>query len=80
MLATGSNTYGAIAEKSYIGRAALNPSTNWALFLGGSYDDAQVFATSHDLAEYGDERRAPVGYTRIMEDRGLQGFTRPGHQ
>ncbi|KAI9572201.1 glycoside hydrolase family 76 protein [Boletus coccyginus] len=41
MLATGSNTYRTIAENSYIGRAALNPSTNWTLFLGGSYDDAQ---------------------------------------
>ena len=48
MLATGSNTYETIADNSYIGRAALNPLTNWNLFFGGSYDDAQVCATCRD--------------------------------
>ncbi|KAF8556149.1 glycoside hydrolase family 76 protein [Imleria badia] len=41
MLATNSNTFGTIADNSYIGKAALNPLTNWNLFFGGSYDDAQ---------------------------------------
>lgn len=51
MLLTKSNTYETIADGSYIGRAALNPSTNWVTFFGGSYDDAQVFATSRNLTE-----------------------------
>ena len=68
MLATNSDTYGTIAENSYIGQAALDPITNWDDFFGGSYDDAQVFATSRDGTECDDERRAPVGYTRVMED------------
>lgn len=68
MLATSSDTYGTIADNSYIGKAALNHTTNWDDFFGGSYDDAQVFATSRDHTECHDERRAPVGYTRVMED------------
>lgn len=68
MLATGTDTYESIADNSYIGRAALNPLTNWNTFFGGSYDDAQVFATSRNLTEWDDERRSPVGYARVMED------------
>ena len=42
MLVTNTSTYGTIADNSYIGRAALNPLTDWDLFFEGSYDDAQV--------------------------------------
>lgn len=76
MLQTGTDTYADIADNSYIGQAALNPQTNWDSFFGGSYDDAQVFATSRYLAECDDERRSPVGYTRVVEDLRLQDFPR----
>ncbi|KAG8213667.1 glycoside hydrolase family 76 protein [Butyriboletus roseoflavus] len=41
MLATGNDTYADIADNSYIGKAGLDPLTNWDSFFGGSYDDAQ---------------------------------------
>ncbi|PFH45907.1 glycoside hydrolase family 76 protein [Amanita thiersii Skay4041] len=40
MLATGGNEFSAVADESTIGRAALNPSTNWRNVFGGSNDDA----------------------------------------
>lgn len=42
MLATGTDDFSAVADESYLGRAALNPATDWNSFLGGSNDDAQV--------------------------------------
>ncbi|KAL0956602.1 hypothetical protein HGRIS_002739 [Hohenbuehelia grisea] len=41
MLAAGSNDFSTVADNSFLGRAALNPNTNWESFLGGSNDDAQ---------------------------------------
>ncbi|KAF8200850.1 glycoside hydrolase family 76 protein [Pholiota molesta] len=40
MLATGTDQYGAVANASYLGKAALNPNTNWQSFIGGANDDA----------------------------------------
>ena len=68
MLAANSSTYSTIADNSYIGRAALNPFTDWEDFFQGSYDDAQVLASSGHPTECDDERRSQVGYTRVMED------------
>lgn len=51
MLATGSDTYADNADDSYIGRAVLDPLTDWDSFFGGSYDDAQVFP--HYLQPHG---------------------------
>jgi hypothetical protein len=42
MLASGSDDYENAADTSYIAKAALDPNTDWAKFLGGSNDDAQV--------------------------------------
>jgi hypothetical protein len=42
MLATGTDQYGAVANASYLGKAALNPNTNWQSFIGGANDDAGV--------------------------------------
>jgi hypothetical protein len=42
MLASGSDDYENAADTSYIAKAALEPNTDWAKFLGGSNDDAQV--------------------------------------
>ncbi|KAF4567449.1 hydrolase 76 protein [Pleurotus pulmonarius] len=44
MLASGSNDFSSIADGTFLGRAALNPSTNWNNFIGGSFDDAQTSA------------------------------------
>ncbi|OJA16786.1 hypothetical protein AZE42_03303 [Rhizopogon vesiculosus] len=44
MLATG-NDYHNVADSSYIGKAALDPYTDWTEFLDGSNDDAQFSAT-----------------------------------
>ncbi|KAF8556147.1 glycoside hydrolase family 76 protein [Imleria badia] len=43
MLATDCDTYGTIADNSFIGLAALFDATpaEWEFFFGGSYDDAQ---------------------------------------
>lgn len=40
MLATGTDEFATIADTSYIGRSALNPSTSWPAILAGSNDDA----------------------------------------
>jgi hypothetical protein len=40
MLATGTDQWSTLADSSFIGKSALNPSTNWASLLGGSNDDA----------------------------------------
>ncbi|KAH7923716.1 glycoside hydrolase family 76 protein [Leucogyrophana mollusca] len=53
MLATGNNDYGTVADGSYIGKAALNPNTDWASFLGGSNDDSQwVILALWKIADY----------------------------
>ncbi|KIM78915.1 glycoside hydrolase family 76 protein [Piloderma croceum F 1598] len=41
MLATENNLFGTVADNSYLGKAALNSSTDWSSFIDGSYDDAQ---------------------------------------
>ncbi|EIW77929.1 glycoside hydrolase family 76 protein [Coniophora puteana RWD-64-598 SS2] len=41
MLATGNDDYGTVADNSWVGKAALDSSTDWNSFLGGSNDDAQ---------------------------------------
>ncbi|KAN0090859.1 glycoside hydrolase [Tylopilus felleus] len=66
MLLTKSNTYETIADGSYIGRAALNPSTNWVTFFGGSYDDAQwVILALWKISDY----KASLGqdYSQYMK-------------
>ncbi|KAF9268674.1 Six-hairpin glycosidase [Marasmius fiardii PR-910] len=40
MLATGTDDFSSVADNSFIGRNANNPSTNWNSVLGGSNDDA----------------------------------------
>jgi len=40
MLATGTDQWSTLADSAFIGKSALNPSTNWASLLGGSNDDA----------------------------------------
>ncbi|KAF9554284.1 glycoside hydrolase family 76 protein [Agrocybe pediades] len=40
MLATGTDPFAAVADQSFIGRNANNPSTNWQSILNGSNDDA----------------------------------------
>ncbi|KAH7888838.1 glycoside hydrolase family 76 protein [Phlebopus sp. FC_14] len=53
MLATGNNDYGSVADASYLGRAALNPGTDWNTFLGGSNDDAQwIILALWKIADY----------------------------
>ncbi|KAG1870199.1 glycoside hydrolase family 76 protein, partial [Suillus subalutaceus] len=53
MLATGSDDYENIADTSYIGKAALEPNTNWTNFLGGSNDDAQwIILALWKIADY----------------------------
>lgn len=42
MLATGTDQWSTLADSSFIGKSALNPSTNWASLLGGSNDDSGV--------------------------------------
>lgn len=42
MLATDNDDFGTVADNSYLGKAALDSSTDWNSILGGSYDDAQV--------------------------------------
>lgn len=42
MLATGTNNFATVADTSFIGKSALDSSTNWASLLGGSNDDAGV--------------------------------------
>jgi len=42
MLATENDHFGTVADNSYLGKAALNSSTDWSNFIDGSYDDAQV--------------------------------------
>ncbi|KAJ8481984.1 hypothetical protein ONZ45_g15112 [Pleurotus djamor] len=44
MLGANTNDFSTVADNSFLGRAALNPSTNWVNFIGGSYDDAQTSA------------------------------------
>jgi hypothetical protein len=46
MLATGNDDYQNVADSSYIGKAALDPSTDWTTILDGSNDDAQVRGSS----------------------------------
>ena len=48
MLGANSNQFSTIAQTSYIGMAALNGSTDWTTFIGGSYDDAQVFTAADE--------------------------------
>ncbi|KAG2132645.1 glycoside hydrolase family 76 protein [Suillus cothurnatus] len=53
MLATGSDDYKNVADTSYIGKAALEPNTDWAKFLGGSNDDAQwIILVLWKIADY----------------------------
>ncbi|KAG2126318.1 glycoside hydrolase family 76 protein [Suillus clintonianus] len=53
MLATGFNDYENVADTSYIGKAALDPDTDWAKFLYGSNDDAQwVILALWKIADY----------------------------
>jgi len=42
MLAAGTDEFSAVADESYLGKAALAGNTDWTSFLGGSNDDAQV--------------------------------------
>ncbi|EGO00273.1 glycoside hydrolase family 76 protein [Serpula lacrymans var. lacrymans S7.3] len=53
MLAADSDTWGTIADTSYIGQAANNANTDWVSFLGGSYDDSQwVILAFWKIADY----------------------------
>ncbi|KAG1752919.1 glycoside hydrolase family 76 protein [Suillus lakei] len=53
MLATGSDDYGDVADTSFIGKAALEPNTDWANFLYGSNDDAQwIILALWKIADY----------------------------
>jgi len=45
MLATENDHFGIVVDNSYLGKAALNHSTDWSSFIDGSYDDAQVCET-----------------------------------
>lgn len=40
MLDTRSTRYESLTTGSYLARAALDPTTDWAAFLGGANDDA----------------------------------------
>ena len=42
MLGAGTTTWASVGDTSLIGKAAQNPSTNWASIIAGSNDDAQV--------------------------------------
>lgn len=66
MLATGNDNYGAVADSSYIGKAALNSGTNWNSFIGGSFDDAQwVILALWKIADYKSARGLDGGpFTR----------------
>lgn len=53
MLASGSDDYENAADTSYIAKAALEPNTDWAKFLGGSNDDAQwIILALWKIADY----------------------------
>ncbi|KAJ8597481.1 glycoside hydrolase family 76 protein [Rhizopogon salebrosus TDB-379] len=53
MLATGNDDYHNVADSSYIGKAALDPNTDWTKFLGGSNDDAQwIILALWKIADY----------------------------
>jgi hypothetical protein len=53
MLAAGTTTWSYFATGSYIAKAALDSSTNWASFLGGSNDDSQwVILSLWKMADY----------------------------
>ncbi|KAG1766937.1 glycoside hydrolase family 76 protein [Suillus occidentalis] len=58
MLASGSDDYEDAADTSYIAKAALEPNTDWAKFLGGSNDDAQwIILALWKIADYKSARR-----------------------
>lgn len=42
MLHTGRHDFDGVADNSYIGRHALNTSSDWQAFTGGYIDDAGV--------------------------------------
>ncbi|EPQ57054.1 Six-hairpin glycosidase [Gloeophyllum trabeum ATCC 11539] len=57
MLATNTDAYAAVAEQSYIGQVALDPSTDWAAdyvyLLDGSNDDSQwIMLAMWRIADY----------------------------
>jgi hypothetical protein len=49
MLAEGSQTWASVGQTSRIGKAALDPSTDWASIVAGSWDDSQVCNNSCDV-------------------------------
>jgi hypothetical protein len=46
MLLTKRTDFDGVADNSYIGRHALNTSTDWQAFTGGFIDDAGVCSNS----------------------------------
>ncbi|PPQ69901.1 hypothetical protein CVT26_014164 [Gymnopilus dilepis] len=53
MLATGTDDFSTVADNSYIGRMANNPSTNWNSVINGSNDDAQwIILALWKIADY----------------------------
>jgi len=46
MLATNTDEFESVADQSYIGRAALNPNTDWKDILHGGNGDAAVHLLS----------------------------------
>ena len=72
MLATGTDQWSTLADTSFIGKSALNPSTNWASLLGGSNDDAGVCNVYSLIETIFLTARRLVGRSGALEDRRLQ--------
>jgi hypothetical protein len=68
MLATGTDQWSTLADSSFIGKSALNPSTNWASLLGGSNDDAGVCDIYYTVKTIFLTAELPVGCSRLVED------------
>ncbi|VDB93551.1 unnamed protein product [Peniophora sp. CBMAI 1063] len=53
MLGAGTTTWGSVGDTSTIGKAAQNPSTNWADIVQGSWDDSQwIILALWKIADY----------------------------